>query len=273
MLEGKQLVFVGGLHRSGTTPLANVIAAHDEFSGLTETGVSENEGQHLQDVYPKIRAYGGMGRFANAEAAHLTEDSALATPENARRLLEAWQPYWDLGKPRLVEKSPSNLIMGRFLQALFPESSLVIVVRHPVVSALALQKWMPRIVSRNGRRRSSLSALVAHSIRAHQVLAADAPLIRRLHVVRYEDLVREPERELGRLQRFLGLDTALPHGIIRGGQNTVYADKWEVMRSGGLLERRQRALIVDRLGPGVASMGYDIEDLGQVGALPQALLR
>ena len=65
MRDGGRFVFVGGLHRSGTTPLARVLGAHPEISGLSGTGVSEDEGQHLQDVYPRIRAHGGMGRFAN----------------------------------------------------------------------------------------------------------------------------------------------------------------------------------------------------------------
>lgn len=267
----RQLVFVGGLHRSGTTPLTNVIAAHEEFSGLTDTGVSENEGQHLQDVYPKIRAYGGMGRFANADAAHLTEQSPLVTPENADRLLQAWAPYWDLSKPRLVEKSPSNLIMGRFLQALFPESSLVVVVRHPVVTALALQKWTPRIISRNGRRHTTLFGLVQHWVRAHQVLVADAPHLARLHVIRYEQLVGNPDQELARLQAFLGLSTPLPSDLLRAGRSSQYEDQWAAMRTGSPLERRRYRRTVEQLGVAVASFGYDVEDLRQWGPLPPAL--
>jgi Sulfotransferase family len=273
MLEGRQLVFVGGLHRSGTTPLTDIIAAHEEFSGLTDTGVSENEGQHLQDVYPRIRQYGGMGRFAFAPAAHLTEDSPLATRANAERLLRAWRPYWDWSKPRLVEKSPPNLIMGRFLQALFPDCSVVVVVRHPVVTALALQKWNPRLVSRSGRRHTTLYGLVAHWIKAHQLLMSDAPLIRRLHVVRYEDLVDRPDDELRRLEAFLGLTTALPRGLVRAGRSSVYAQQWERMHRGGPLTRRRRAVIADRLGPQVAKFGYDIDDLEPTGPLPELLPR
>ena len=33
-------------------------------SGLSGTGVREDEGQHLQHVYPKAKVYGGSGRFA-----------------------------------------------------------------------------------------------------------------------------------------------------------------------------------------------------------------
>ena len=61
-----RLLFVGGLHRSGTTLLADLIAAHPLTSGFANTGVPADEGQHLQDVYPSARAFGGPGRFGLA---------------------------------------------------------------------------------------------------------------------------------------------------------------------------------------------------------------
>ena len=51
-LDPARLVFVGGLHRSGTTPFAKVLGEHPEVSGLVNTGVRKDEGQHLQPVYP-----------------------------------------------------------------------------------------------------------------------------------------------------------------------------------------------------------------------------
>ena len=82
------------------------------------------------------------GRFALDPRSHLTEDSPLATPGNAARLAEQWAPYWDLSRPVLVEKSPPNLVMTRFLQALYPHASFVVIVRHPVVVALGTDKWL-----------------------------------------------------------------------------------------------------------------------------------
>ncbi len=261
MRAGQQLAFVGGLHRSGTTPLATALAGHPEVSGLTDTGVSENEGQHLQDVYPRIRAYGGMGRFANAPAAHLTEESDLVSPESAARLLAAWEPYWDLDRRILLEKSPSNLVMGRFLQALFPGAPLVVVVRHPVVVALALEKWVPRLVSRNGRVHTSLPGLVEHWVRAHTILQDDAPHLDRLLVLRYEDLVAHPRAGLAAVADLIGLDGTIPADTLRAGRTDRYVERWEAMRRGSPWERRRRRVIEERLGPAIAEFGYDVTDL------------
>jgi hypothetical protein len=63
-LPDHRLVFVCGLHRSGTTPLTRCLADHPQVSGFRGTGVPEDEGQHLQDVYAAAAAFGGPGGFA-----------------------------------------------------------------------------------------------------------------------------------------------------------------------------------------------------------------
>lgn len=263
-MPDQQLVFVGGLHRSGTTPLAKALSSHPDVSGLTGTGVFEDEGHHLQDVYPRIRKYGGMGRFANSPDAHLTEKSALVSAQNAQRLLRAWEPYWNLNAAYLLEKTPSNLIMGRFLQALFPESHLIVSIRHPVAVALALQKWNPWVFNRKGRRRVTLPDMVGHWLRAHDILRDDAPHLARLHVVRYEDLVSKPDTELMAVQESLGLVGEIPRGLIRQGLSQRYQDQWDAMRSGNPLARRARRLIEERYSDRIAAHGYDVSDVRSV---------
>src|SRR5438105_8477741 len=108
--QKRKYVFVCGLHRSGTTPLARQIGQFEDCTVFENTGVLMDEGQFLQDVYPPDDDFGGVGLFGFEESTHLTEDSKLLTPENAKRLREQWHRHWDDNKNICVEKTPGNLI-------------------------------------------------------------------------------------------------------------------------------------------------------------------
>src|SRR2546423_1736557 len=131
--ESHTLVFIAGLHRSGTSQLNETLATHPEASGFRNTGVPHDEGQHLQSVYPTARSHGGPGKFAFDPAAHLIESSPLANEESALRLFGQWAQHWQADRRVLLEKSPPNLIRTRFLQQLFPGAHFIVVVRHPLI--------------------------------------------------------------------------------------------------------------------------------------------
>jgi hypothetical protein len=193
-----RFVFVCGLQRSGTTMLYRYLDEHPQVSALSGTARDTNEGQHNQTVYPGDEWHGKGGRFAFRPEARFTEDSPLVTPESAEKLFTEWSRYWDLSKPYLLEKSPPNLIRMRFLQALFPESWFVVLIRHPIPVTLATQPW-------GGDR---THRLLEHWLRAHELFVADLPHLRRVHTVRYEELVADADGVLGSAFRFLGLDDA-----------------------------------------------------------------
>ncbi|GAA1882345.1 sulfotransferase family protein [Lapillicoccus jejuensis] len=260
-IDPSRLVFVGGLHRSGTTPFSRVLDGHPDICGLTGTGVKEDEGQHLQPVYPKAKVYGGSGRFAYAPQAHLTEESPLVSAANAEAMLAAWRPYWREDARLLVEKSPPNIVMGRFLQALYPGSAFVVVVRHPVAVALSNKKWR-RFTSSDPRKFQSLSGMVDHWMRAHETLAADLPHLDRVLVVHYERLVSAPQEELARVADFLGLSTPIDHSALSASRGDPYAARWAeyagpALRPGAV----QRRLITRRFGDRMRAYGYDVDDL------------
>jgi hypothetical protein len=225
-MQENQLVFLAGLHRSGTTLLARLLAAHPEVSGFSETGVPADEGQHLQGVYPAAREYGGPGRFGFAPESHLTEESPLATEESARQLFEEWSTHWDLSRPYLLEKSPPNLLKTRFLQALFPGSAFVVILRHPIPVTIPTSNW-------RGTRR--YHRLLEHWLHCHEIFEADSERLERFHVVYYEDLVREPEAILGGIFEFLGLEPIPPSEPVEAGANERYFARWRKLRRHPLL--------------------------------------
>jgi Sulfotransferase family len=261
-IDPARLVFVAGLHRSGTTPLARLLGAHPQVSGFTGTSAKEDEGQHLQDVYPAARTYGGAGRFAFDPRAHLTETSPLVNPANAERLLTSWSPHWDLGRPVLLEKSPPNLLMTRMLQALFPGSRFVVIVRHPVVVALSTHKWV---------RKRRLSTPFSHWFTAHDLFSSDAMHLQHVHVVKYERLLTQPRVELDAIGTFLGLDSPISSDGLEGGRSSGYASRWaELAHDRAPWRRWERAALVRRYRDRATYYGYDLEDLDAIGPWPAA---
>src|SRR4051812_34367903 len=90
------ILFVCGLHRSGTTALGRLLGSAPGVRAMARTGVPADEGQHLQSSFAPASAHGGAGLFAFDPAAHLTERSPLATRATARAVLDAWTPHWHL---------------------------------------------------------------------------------------------------------------------------------------------------------------------------------
>jgi hypothetical protein len=245
--------------------VARWLARHPEVSAFEGTGVWQDEGQHLQDVFAPASAHGGPGAFAFDNGARLTERSALVSPSSRERLWSAWSGHWDLTKPVLLEKSPPNLIRMRFLEALFPgRARFLVVVRHPVAVALATRKWTrrfartpPRLTRRVPPLQVGLDSLLSHWVLAHERFLDDAAQVDRVMVVRYEDVVGDPTRELARAFRFAGLTPLETEWDVRADLNDRYVARWERARR-TIGRRRHLDALARRYEDRVRPFGYSL---------------
>jgi hypothetical protein len=219
-MNDKPHMFIAGLHKSGTSLLHDILRSHPAISGFSNTGVPEDEGQHLQSVFRPAKAFGGPGRFGFNPESYMDEKHPLATRANADRLRDEWGRHWDRSKDVLLEKSPPNLVRTRFLQSLFPASSFVVVLRHPIVIALATQKWS----------RTSIPDLLEHSLTCFERFFDDWPRLNRVFVLRYEDLVQDPRGQIESLVGWAGLEMHEFNIAVRN-DNEKYLSIWSAQRN------------------------------------------
>ena len=249
-MKDHRFIFVNGLHRSGTSLLYRILSAQDDVSGFANTKAPEDEGQHLQSVYGAAKEYGGPGKFGFDQSSFLDEKSPILTEENKALLFTQWARHWDLSKTWLAEKSPPNLVRTRFLQEAFPNSWFITIVRHPVAVSFATKKWS----------KTSIPSLVDHWLRCHDRFLADATKLNHSLMLRYENLVADPDAELSRLSEFLGFQVKLPDGaVLKAGVNDKYFEMWRKYKK-GFWTRRLSGIAIRKYSEAVQQYGYSLDE-------------
>ena len=215
-----KFIFICGLHRSGTSLLYKILKKQSNISGFSNTSAIEDEGQHLQSVFNAANKYGGPGKFGFNKDSYLNEKSSLINESNRRILFKEWSQYWDLSKEYLIEKSPPNLVRTRFLQALFPNSYFITILRHPIATSIATKKWS----------KSSYSSLLDHWIVCHKKYINDKEKLKNSLEIKYEDLIEDTEKTLQSISEFIGNKRINNKLKIKANINEKYFNEWMSMK-------------------------------------------
>ena len=206
--------------------LFKCLREHPSISGFENTGVYEDEGQHLQDVYPPAKAFGGFGKFGFNKECYLDNNSALVSEANREKLYKQWSRYWNLEKPVLLEKSPPNLIRTRFLQALFPDSSFIVILRHPIAVSYATRK----------KTDAETRSLLDHWLICHEQFERDSRYLHNIKILKYESFVSNSQQVLNDIFAFLGLPAFTGSVVVRGNENSRYFEKWKLKEDSSKFE-------------------------------------
>eukprot|EP00816_Leptocylindrus_hargravesii_P011675 CAMPEP_0196812494 /NCGR_PEP_ID=MMETSP1362-20130617/26925_1 /TAXON_ID=163516 /ORGANISM="Leptocylindrus danicus, Strain CCMP1856" /LENGTH=383 /DNA_ID=CAMNT_0042188181 /DNA_START=12 /DNA_END=1163 /DNA_ORIENTATION=- len=233
--DGRTMLLIGGPHKSGTTILWDAIRQHPELSSFGDsfdTGVSYSEGILMQSVYPKFgigmefrrdnaNKMEGLGKYAlaNENLVHWTEDRPEAKQmENLALLMNRFAPFWDnVNATVLVEKSPPNAVISRFLDALYnvnstsnrPVTKFLFITRHPIANAYSHEKVLLGQVKFNH--------LLENYVKVHEYMINDMPKLRnRPKLVRLEDFAMKPSETLKSIFEWLGVDSSdeIVHDIL-----------------------------------------------------------
>lgn len=242
-------VFVCGLHRSGTTLYTRLLHQHPDISGFRNTGAQEDEGQHLQTVFPAARAFGGPGRFGLNKQSWIDETSPLLTEENRVKLASEWNVHWDLSKPILAEKSPPNIVRSRYLQAIFPGSVFILVTRDPIaVSYATKRKWCKK----------SIGYLLRHWLVCHEKFRSDSKHLNHSFVVTYEDLVASPQIVMNQTFDALGIPKFDVHADTDRSVNSRYWKGWQELGSRSPWGKVYRATLMAAYETRFRKFGYSL---------------
>lgn len=252
MLRNKKFIFLAGHHRSGTSLLHEILREHPVISGFSNTGVPEDEGQHLQSVYQPASAFGRPGRYIFNQRSYMNETHPLATDQSARELFAQWAPHLDAECQYFIEKSPPNLIRTRFLQRLFPASKFVVILRHPLAVAYATRKWS----------KTSIKSLVEHSLSGYEIFVRDLPQLESAYVIRYEDFVSCPQDHINDIYRFIGIEPEAIRQQVMPNINEKYFAQWQADRKNPI--KRWLYPIDSRLEKRARYFGYSLENVGEL---------
>ena len=239
LLKTRSVAFVGGQHRSGTTVIWRSIATHPEvawFGEERECGLDFSEGSFAQDVFPKFgigaefsassliagTSTEGIGRYALGSPERILWTEERADAESQARVLNAFGYHWERKSGPLenskvfLEKSPPNVVLARYLQALVdmkddsekkeffqpPATSrarFIFVTRHPLANAASHQKFP-------GAKWLSTPSLVAHWLAVEHYADANAAHLQHVFRLKLETFAEKPRDTILALWAFLGLE-------------------------------------------------------------------
>ena len=186
-------VFVGGLMRSGTTLLDQVLDAHPDIAVVEERPL----------VSGLIARFAVDGRSYPEALPDLTEAARLEMRGWYRARMARFLPA--APTRYAVDKMPLNLVHAGLIRTVFPEARFLLALRHPCDVVLScfmqnfqLNAWMASFATLEGAARLYRAALGAWQDYAG---AFNPPHL----TVRYEDVVEDLPGQAARILEFLGL--------------------------------------------------------------------
>jgi hypothetical protein len=231
-------VFLFSSVRSGSTLLRVILDSHSQIVAPLE--------MHFRSVRVRYTNRETKKAFAELGIPPQTMENMLWDRMFAQLLV-------DSGKSVVVDKTPSNTMAWRRISDWWPDARFLILLRHPVHiadSLIASRRDIP-LEKHYQRVNSYVTALDA----ARKGLPGS-------HVVRYEDLTADPDRELRQICAWLGVAyepeminyTAQERSYVRG-----LGDWSPTIRSGEIRPPREAPAVEDipvELRDGAALLGY-----------------
>lgn len=191
-------IIIGGVPRSGTTLLRVMLTSHPNLCGGPEFKLLP----FVSQLYQLATSLGDINSYYKITQNKLDQMFGELATEFFEDYRHAHQ-----GK-RLVEKTPQNLLEMPFLAKMLPKAQFIHVIRdgRDVATSLEKMDWL-ELPSRKPvwyvQNKESAFHFWNQTVLQALEQANSPELIDRIHIVKYEDLVLNPETTLRELLSFL----------------------------------------------------------------------
>jgi hypothetical protein len=180
-------VFIFSAPRSGSTLLRAILGSHTSLYAPPELPL-KHLGVRAETTWIQASLEGL--ELTTEDLEHMLWDRVLA--EALRRS----------GKPRLVIKTPSNVLLWERIAACWPDAAFIFLLRHPAAAVASLHssfdpRWRPE-------EAGEIEESVVRGLRYMTVLEEARSGLDGF-TVRYEELTASPARVVGELCGFLGV--------------------------------------------------------------------
>ena len=192
--RGADLCFLVGFQRSGTTLLETMLAAHPDVTTIDERPTLEKVIGMLRAVKP-----GYPAALESLSADRVAELRQAYRAETGR--------YLDGRQAELVvDKLPLRFMHAGLVHRLFPEARILFALRHPcdVVLSNFMQAYAVNEASIHFDTLQGCAAMYVRTMALWHRIESLLPL--NLQYTRYEDLVADPQAEMGAVCTFLGIE-------------------------------------------------------------------
>lgn len=244
-------IFVLGLQRSGTTWLANLLCQHGSCIGIQSR---DHDGIHESVFFSHFsRSYGDLHVESNFK--RFRQDFAQSDYFLLSKLPTSWfdevqyrdygSIFYDLmervarreGATHWIEKSPHHTLHCQDIAKLFPSAKFVCLLRQSgtLIPSLMNAPWRAksRYPMRGLQILRSCSTYTLYKKHLHD-FARDNP---NAIVLYYEDIIADPQHELGKLCQFLGLECQPEMLDVPFTQNSSFRSKADRSKALNSLDR------------------------------------
>lgn len=189
-------LFILGVNNSGTTLFARILESHPDILALP------HEGQLLTEALPRPD-YENVVRLwtKKMEKFRLTQAND-GTPAKAAHA--DWMKLYPARPGLRLEKSPPNTIRSLWLQKYFPDTMFIALTRHPYAVCEGIRRRMG----------CTLEEAASHWNIANTILLEDIPKLEKCILMKYEELMSNPDMALVNIARFLGIKDAFDRQTI-----------------------------------------------------------